>query len=141
MNEEKTVKFVLPDPLELRESAVKYSLEHWSQLYRLTDEELREQFNGVGPDRWPEEFRLVLSDVLEDVLEAVEIHDVDYYLGGDEKAFHEANRILGRNVRKLARRKYGWWKPRRWFLIEVSKVMTELTDKYGWEGWNKREVS
>lgn len=138
MDSDTVEKFVLPDALELRKSAVKYSLEHWQQLYRLTDEELREQFNGVGPDRWPEDLRTMLSEILWDVQEAVEIHDVDYYLGGDEKAFHEANRVLGRNVRKLARKKYHWWKPRRWFLIEVSRIMEEATDKYGWEGWNKR---
>lgn len=132
--------FVLPDPLELRESAARNSLEHCDVLYKVTDEELREQFNGVGPDRWPKEIRNILSGILWDVLEAVEIHDVDYYIGGDRDEFHEANLVLGKNVRKLARRKYRWWKPRRWFLVELSYRMTELTERYGWEGWNKKQT-
>ena len=131
-------KFKLPDPFLLRDSAVRHSLDHWPQLYKLSDEELQRQFNGVGPDRWPEDLRLMLSEILEDVLEAVEVHDADYAIGGTEEDFHEANKILGKNVRRLARKKYPWWKPRRLFLIEVSYIMTDVTDKYGWEGWNKR---
>ena len=128
----------LPGALELKESAKKYGLLHAEVLDEYPDEILVEQYNGVGPDRWPKEARNVLSWLIRDVLEAVEVHDMDYYKGGDERAFHEANEVLGRNVRKLARKKYGWWRPRRWFLHELSYKMAEWTDKYGWEGWNKR---
>ena len=127
----------LPDALSLRESAKKYGLKHVEVLYKYCDEVLIAQYNGVGPNRWPEEVRDILSWLLEDVLEAVEIHDMDYYQGGDEKAFHEANMVLGENVRILARKKYRWWRPRRYFLREISYKLTEWTDKYGWEGWNK----
>lgn len=127
----------LPTALELRESATKYKLEHLDVLYAYPDEVLVEQYNGVGPDRWPPEVRDIVSWLLEDVLEAVEIHDMDYHRGGDEAAFHEANEVLGRNVRDLARKKYGWWRPRRWFLNKLSYKLSEWTDKYGWEGWNK----
>lgn len=127
----------LPTALELRASATKYKLEHLDVLYKYPDEVLIEQYNGVGPDRWPEEIRDVISWLLEDVLEAVEIHDMDYYQGGDEAVFHEANFVLGENVRTLAKKKYSWWRPRRWFLKKLSYKLTEWTDKYGWEGWNK----
>ena len=127
----------LPDALELRDSAKKYELKHLDVLYAYPDEVLIEQYNGVGPDRWPEVFRDILSWLLEDVLEAVEIHDMDYYRGGTKDDFHEANSVLGQNVRRLARKKYGWWRPRRYLLRKVSYKLTEWTDKYGWEGWNK----
>lgn len=131
----------LPDAFKLRESASNYGLEHTYVLYKYPDEVLLEQYNGVGPDRWPPEMRDILSWLLEDVLEAVEIHDMDYFQGGDREKFHEANAILGVNVRTLARKKYHWWHPRRWFLKEISYKLTEWTDKYGWEGWNKTEES
>lgn len=127
----------LPTALELRESATKYKLEHLDVLYSYPDEILVDQYNGVGPDRWPHEVRDIVSWLLEDVLEAVEIHDMDYYRGGDRAKFFEANAVLGKNVRRLARRKYSWWNPRRWFLKKLSHKLTEWTDKYGWEGWNK----
>lgn len=127
----------LPTAFELRESATKYKLEHLEVLYKYPDEILVEQYNGVGPDRWPDAIRDIVSWLLEDVLEAVEVHDMDYYQGGGEKEFHEANEVLGENVRRLARKKYSWWNPRRWFLKKLSYKLTEWTDKYGWEGWNK----
>lgn len=127
----------LPDALELRESAKKLGLKHVDVLYKYCDEVLIAQYNGVGPNRWPEEVRDILSYLLKDDLESVEIHDMDYYQGGDEKAFHEANRVLGENTRTVAKKKYHWWNPRRWFLKEISYKLTEWTDKYGWEGWNK----
>lgn len=127
----------LPTALELRESATKYKLEHVDVLYAYPDETLIEQYNGVGPDRWPAEVRDIISWLLEDVLEAVEIHDMDYYQGGSEDQFHEANEVLGENVRTLAKKKYSWWSPRRWFLKKLSYKLTEWTDRYGWEGWTK----
>lgn len=130
----------LPGALELRESAKKYGLKHLPVLYKYCDAVLIAQYNGVGPDRWPPIIRDVLSWALEDVLEAVLTHDMDYYQGGDEKAFHEANEVLGDNVRTLAKKKYGWWRPRRYLLKKISYKLTEWTDKYGWEGWHKTEV-
>jgi len=127
----------LPTALELRESASNYGLDHTYVLYKYPDEVLIEQYNGIGPDRWPEALRDILSWLLEDVLEAVEIHDMDFFQGGNEEKFHEANAVLGKNVRKLARKKYPWWRPRRYFLKKLSYKLTEWTDKYGWEGWNK----
>lgn len=97
-----------------------------------------EQFNGVGPDRWPEAARDILTWLLQDVQAAVIVHDMDFHRGGSKDDFHEANKALGKNVRKIARAKYGWYKPRRWFLKELSYKLTEWTDKYGWEGWNKK---
>jgi hypothetical protein len=129
----------LPTALELKESAIRYDLLHIEVFDKVTDEEVIEQYNGVGPDRWSDELRDILSWLLEDVLEAVEVHDLDYYIGGTEEQFHEANYVLGKNVRLLAKKKYGWWRPRRWFLKKLSYKLAEWTDKYGWEGWTKEE--
>ena len=118
---------------------MEYGLEHSDVLSRFDERQLAELYNGVGPDRWPTILRGVLSWLLEDVLESVLIHDADYVVGGDEDAFHEANEVLGANVRTLAKKKYGWWRPRRYFLKKLSYKLTEWTDEYGWEGWNKEQ--
>lgn len=125
--------------LNLIESAEKHSLKHVEILSEYSIECIENEFNGVGPDRWPSELRDILSWLLQDVQEAVIIHDMDYYRGGTRAEYNEANEVLGWNVRRLAKRKYGWWRPRRWFLVKLSYKMTELTNKYGWEGWNKND--
>ena len=136
---EKVENLALPTALELKKSALKLSLKHSEVLNEYDDETLIEQYNGVGPDRWSEELRDILSWLLEDVLEAVITHDMDYYKGGTEGQFHEANEVLGGNVRLIARKKYSWWNPRRWFLKKLSYKLTEWTDRYGWAGWNKTD--
>ena len=130
--------FELPSVMELKESAIHYKLEHADVLLEYDDDTIYSEFNGVGPDRWSPALRNVLTWILRDVLEGVLVHDLDYHKGGDEQAFHESNRALGKNTRKLARKKYGWWRPRRWFLVKLSYKLTEWTDRYGWEGWNKK---
>lgn len=124
--------------LSMKETADKLGLLHAQILSEYPLEVLVREFNGVGPDRWPAELRDVLTWLLKDVLEAVFIHDMDYYKGGTKEEYHESNLVLGKNVRKLARKRYGWWRPRRWFLTRLSHKITEWTDKYGWEGWNKK---
>lgn len=123
--------------VDLIESAERYGLRHAEVLSMYTVDEIDREFNGVGPDRWPAELRDILSWLLQDVQEAILVHDMDYCMGGTESEYHESNEVLGWNVRRLARKKYGWWRPRRWFLVKLSYKMAELTDRYGWEGWNK----
>ena len=127
----------LPSALYLKASAKKLGLRHVSVLDRYSDEVIIDQYNGVGPDRWSRQLRWFVTYLLKDVLEAVLVHDMDYHQGGDKQAYHDANSTLSYNIRTIAKAKYRWWRPRRWFLCRLSWFIGEWTDEFGWEGWNK----
>ena len=126
----------VPDVENLIKMAFFYQLSHREVLEEYTLDEIRAEYNGFGPDRWPHEVRDVLSWLLQDILEAVLVHDMDFVKGGDEKAFHEANKALERNMKKLARKKHGIFSLRRYFLLFLAPKIRELADLYGQEGWN-----
>lgn len=130
-------KIRLPSCRELKASAKKLGLRRVDTLDKVSDETMEEEFNGVGPDSWPALLRDILSYVLEDVLEAVLVHDMDYVVGGDEAEFHDSNKALEDNVRLIAKKKYHFWNARRYFLRELAPKLREWTDDYGWPGWNK----
>ena len=127
----------LPSAFYLKASAKRLGLKHASVLDEYPDEIIVEQYNGVGPDRWSKQLRWFVTYLLADVLEAVIIHDMDFYKGGDKQTYHEANQTLTDNIKTVARTKYRWWRPRRWFLCKLSGFIGEWTDEFGWEGWNK----
>lgn len=134
------LSYGMPTVAELIKNAEKYRLKHREVLSEFTYEEICDEYNGFGPDRWSQELRDIASWIFQDVLEAVIVHDMDYVKGGTREQFLEANAALAKNVRRLARKKYGWWKARRYFLYVSSVKMEQLTNKFGWEGWNKPET-
>ena len=136
---ENFMSYGIPDVAELISRAEKYKLKHREVLNEFTYEQICDEFNGVGPDRWSQELRDILSWVFQDVLEAVMVHDMDYVKGGTHEEFLEANAVLAKNVRRLARKKYHWWQARRYFLYVSSVKMEQLTNEFGWEGWNKTD--
>lgn len=130
----------LPSIFTLVASAKKMNLDGCNVFNEFTDKELEEQYNGVGPDRFPAYIRDVLSYLLWDCLEGVAIHDLDYCKGGTIGEFHEANARLKRNTRKIARIKFKWYEFRRWKLYIVAPILQRATEKYGLEGWNLVEA-
>jgi hypothetical protein len=125
----------LPSIFTLVASAKKMNLDGCDVFDEFTDKELEEQYNGVGPDRFAKWIRDTLSYLLWDCLEGVAIHDMDYYKGGTLDEFHEANRRLKINTRKIARKKFKWYQIKRWKLYMVAPVLQRMTEKYGLEGW------
>ena len=129
----------LPDIMCLVESAKKLELIGADVFDEYSEEILREQYNGVGPDRFPAYIRYILSNLLRDDLEAVAIHDMKYYKGGTLEEFHAVNQQLKDNTRIIARKKFAWWQWRRWKLYLVANVLKDATDKYGLPGWRLAE--
>ena len=141
MNEVEAQKLQpLPSIFELVESAKKLELDGCNVFDKFTREELEEQYNGVGPDRFAKWIRDALSYLLWDCLEGVAIHDMDYYEGGTIDEFHAANRRLKVNTRKIARKKFKWYQIKRWKLYFVAPVLYKATEKYGLEGWNLKRA-
>lgn len=125
----------LPDIMDLVRSAKALGLCGADVFDSYSEEVLREQYNGVGPDRFPAYIRYILSSLLRDDLEAVAIHDLKYYKGGTLDEFHLVNKQLKDNTRLIARKKFRWWQWKRWKLYLVANVLKDATDKYGLPGW------
>lgn len=131
--------FRLPSVHELVKRAEKYNLWHLHSLQQIPEDRLLDDYNGVGPDRWPEWLRNAVSWLLQDILEAVIIHDEDYTIGGNYADFLEANAVLADNICILAKKKYGFWRIRRYFLLALAPQIEQLTNRYGWVGWNSMD--
>ena len=134
-------EFSLPSVHSLVKKAEKYDLWHLWSVKTIPEDELEKDYNGVGPDRWSPRLRNALSWLLQDVLEAVLIHDADYTIGGSYEDFLEANAVLCDNICILARKKYGFWRLRRYFLLALAPQIEQLTNRYGWEGWHKGDFA
>lgn len=126
----------LPDIMDLVKSAKELGLDGADVFDKYDEETLREQYNGVGPDRFPAYIRYILSALLRDDLEAVAVHDMKYYEGGTIDDFHAVNQALKDNTRLIAKKKFKWYQIRRWKLYLVANVLKEATDTYGLPGWN-----
>ena len=125
----------LPDIMDLVKSAKDLGLIGAEVFDEYDEKTLREQYNGVGPDRFPAYIRYILSTLLREDLEAVAVHDMKYYKGGTVDEFHATNQALKDNTRLIAKKKFKWYQTRRWKLYMVANVLKEATDKYGLEGW------
>jgi len=129
----------LPDIMDLVKSAKDLGLIGAEVFDEYDEKTLREQYNGVGPDRFPAYIRYILSTLLRENLEAVATHDMKYYKGGTIDDFHRVNDELKKNTRIIARKKFKWYQTRRWKLYLIANVLKEATDKYGLPGWNLHE--
>ena len=126
----------LPPATELRQRALELKLQHAERLDRYTDQELARVYNGVGPDRWSDKVRKLLSKVLLPALPAVLVHDVDYDIGGDYHDFLVANRTLADNVNRIAGT-YPWYSRTRRRLRRLAPLMEAATTAFGWAGFHR----
>ncbi|MDD5599981.1 MAG: hypothetical protein PHV82_18700 [Victivallaceae bacterium] len=99
-------------------------LEDRKILYKYTDEQLAEIFNGIGSDGFPEWLRDLLSGLHPSLMPVALIHDVQWYERGlitepvpeplDKENFHKSNAMFDMNATKMAKFNYGWYDPRRY---------------------------
>lgn len=84
----------------------------WS-YQRATPEQIAEQSNGIGPDRWPKELREHVTDALSLFAPAAVIHDWEFgplENDGTLERWHEANARFRENCYRLVRAKYAPWR-------------------------------
>ena len=129
----------IPDWKIMKCEAIRLRLDGIEVFRKLTDEEKEREWNGIGPDRFPELLRMMLSNLHRCVLPAACIHDFDYVVGGTKNDFHEANRRMKKNMKiclKSSRDEFsflGYHMAR--FRIHLA---FRLVEKYGWFGWKER---
>ena len=124
---------------ELIRKARELNLENVEILDRYSEEEISRIYNGIGPDRFPDWLRKIVTESAELFEAAALIHDVEYDEGGTREQFTESNNRFYRNGKKAAFATYSWYDPRRYFVWNTSRRYRNLCQLFGWEGWTKTE--
>ena len=113
---------------KLRRLARRYRLEAPQDFWTGSEVWLEDVANGIGPDRWPEERRQAIRDLLAEatdpdfadaVVVCAAIHDVEYHLGQTDADRAAADDRFGRNLRRCARARHPW--PERWLIRTVRR--------------------
>lgn len=111
-------------------------LEGYGILELFTEQALSEIYNGIGPDRFPEWLRAMLTKANGLFAPAALIHDVRYHVGGTYDEFTASNSEFRENCLKLVRARYGWYDPRRYIWTARALRYAEYCQIFGWKGFN-----
>lgn len=103
---------------------------------------VRDAYNGIGPEWLREDVREKVTKYLAVFAPAAVIHDLRYeYSNGERYAFDVANMEYFVNCFKLARDRYAWYNPRRYFAQEAAWLMyLAVAGDGGWQAWNEAKA-
>ncbi len=102
----------------LRQLVYDYQLRGANKLLKYNDEGLLSIYNGVGPDRWPEEVRSKLTQVASLFAPAVCVHDVEFFESdGLDDTFKDTVDHFKANVKIILKREYPLWT---WAMLKPS---------------------
>lgn len=124
---------------ELIKKARKLRLENVEILDRYSEEEISRIYNGIGPDRFPDWLRKIVTESAELFEAAALIHDVEYDEGGTREQFTAANDRFSRNCYTLVKDRYGWYDIRRYLWMNKARRWSNYCELFGWSGWTKPE--
>lgn len=124
---------------ELIRKARALNLENVEILGRYSEEEISRIYNGIGPDRFPDWLRKIVTESAELFEAAALIHDVEYDEGGTREQFTAANDRFRRNCYTLVKDRYGWYDPRRYLWMNKARRWSNYCELFGWSGWTKPE--
>lgn len=104
-----------------------------------SEAELKNIYNGIGPDRFPDWLRTIVTEANGLFEPAALIHDVRYHIGGTKKDFTAANDEFRDNCYALCRVAYSWYDPRRYKWLFRAWRYAGYCEEFGWDGYHKRE--
>lgn len=116
------------------------NLECLSVVWRFDEDEIAKIYNGIGPDRFPDWLRAIITEANGLFEPAALIHDLQYHIGGTKKDFTFANDVFLRNCRTLVKSVYSWYDPRRYKWLFRAWRYAEYCQEFGWEGFHKTEA-
>ena len=123
---------------ELIETAERLKLYGREILDRYSETELLCIYNGLGPDRFPDWLRAIITEASDLFEPAALIHDVRYHEGGSYEDFTLANSEFRENCYTLVADRYSWYNPRRYRWYFRAWRYAEYCQEFGWEGYTKR---
>lgn len=112
-------------------------LEHVEILDKYSITEISRIYNGIGPDRFPDWLREIVTASADLFEPAALIHDVEYHEGGTREQFTAANDRFKQNCYTLVKDRYGWYDPRRYLWLNKARRWGNYCQLFGWEGWTK----
>ncbi len=130
-------RFSVNEIESLIEEAETYDLRGRSILHQFSIDKIRQEFNGIGPDRMGNRYRKLLTHLGHRYLSATMIHDMDYVKGGTKKDFHDSNFRLKKNLQKILSHLFSKWNP--WYWVErlAIHIIYDICEDVGWEGFHK----
>lgn len=129
--------FSMPRVSELRHRARRLGLEGVDATNKYSINGLKQIYNGIGADTWPDWLSDAASFIHKGSLPAVLLHDVHFHeLRGNKKKFDEANAMFARNLGTLAADDYrdNSWK--RQFFTDLGTVMGGACQRFGGAAWH-----
>ena len=108
-------------------------------LKQFKDSELSKIYNGIGPDRFPDWLRTIVTEANGLFEPAALIHDVRYHIGGNKKDFTAANDEFRDNCYILVKSSYSWYDPRRYKWLFRAWRYAGYCEEFGWSGYHKIE--
>ena len=124
---------------ELIQKARELKLEGVEILDKFSPAEIGRIYNGIGPDRFPDWLRELVTESAGIFEPAAVIHDVEYENGGTWRDFTEANGRFRRNCYRLVKAEYPWWSPLRYAWLNKARRWANYCQLFGWEGFHKKE--
>lgn len=124
---------------DLIQKARELRLENVEILDRYSEEEISRIYNGIGPDRFPDWLRKIVTESAELFEAAALTHDVEYDEGGTREQFTAANDRFRRNCYTLVKDRYGWYDIRRYLWMNKARRWSNYCELFGWSGWTKPE--
>ena len=101
-------------------------------------EQIQQIYNGLGPDRFPDWIREIITAANGLFEPAALIHDVRFYIGGTREDFSAANLEFYENCKTLVKAAYSWYDPRRYKWLFRAWRYYHYCEDFGWEGYNKK---
>ena len=123
--------------IELVRKAYALDLENVHILDKYSITEIGKIYNGIGPDRFPDWLREIVTASADLFEPAALIHDVEYHVGGTREQFTAANDRFKQNCYTLVKDRYGWYDPRRYLWLNKARRWGNYCQLFGWEGWTK----
>lgn len=135
--------FYSPDEFRRRMATIHAAnLDAPLSFWNASTETLRTVSNGIGPDRWPEDIREVVTGFLALYAEAAVVHDWEFVHpenDGSLDRWREANERFESNCRKLIRHKVSAWRFLRRLQAHgiVNLLMEALESPQGRKAWEE----
>lgn len=122
--------------------ALFYGLGGAVYVSRIPIGQLAAEYNGIGPEWFPDALRAAIDAICSDLCPAALIHDVRFaHSDGSVEQFVAANDEFLANGRIIADKKYSWYDPRRYVLRHRAKVFYRLCRDFGWTAYLAAYVS
>ena len=100
--------------------------------------EMARIYNGLGPDRFPDWLRAIVTEANGLFEPAALIHDLRFHVGGTREDFTAANDEFRENCYTLVDAAYSWYDPRRYTWRFRAWRYARYCERFGWEGYTKK---